>query len=361
MADIDAVVAGAGIWGCVVARRLAEKGRKVLLIDKRSFIGGNVRCEIDDETNIEIHLYGSHIFHTKIPKVWEFANRFTSFNSYHHKVLAAYKGKMYFLPIGLALINKFFSREMGPQEAEEFMKDTGNQQALFDAFFRGYTSKQWGRAPEEIDSSIISRLPVRRNWNIDYFSDPWQGIPLEGYNEFFRRIVDHPLIMLKLDTSLVLEAGLFKAGGEILPRVPIYSSAPIDALFANKFGALPWRSLRFEQEKLPVRDWQGTSVVNYTEGDIPYTRIHEFKHYHPEDERAFNCPKTIIMREYPKSWQMGDEPYYPIDDASSRELVALYRKEKEKYPLLHIGGRLGAYKYFDMDRSIEAALDLDIE
>jgi len=360
MNNIYAIVAGAGIWGCTVARRLAEAGKKVLVLEKRLVIGGNVRCEIDDETGIEIHKYGSHIFHTHNPEVWDFVNRFIKFNGYQHKVLACYEGRTYFLPLGLALVNKFFGVELKPNEVADFMKDESHSKAIFDAFFRGYTSKQWGKPPEEIDASIIKRVPVRGNYDINYFNDYNQGIPLTGYNSLFDRLLDHPSIEVRCNTALTLEDGVLKVCGEVLSTVPVYYSGPIDALFGYKFGHLPWRTLRFELEKLDVKDYQGTSVVNYTEAEIPYTRIHEFKHYHPEDATVMNSPKTIVMREYSAEWKPGDEPYYPIDNAESRELLAKYQSEASTIPNLVIGGRLGGYKYYDMDKSIEAALKVEV-
>jgi len=357
---IDAIVAGAGIWGCTVARRLAEAGRNVLVLEKRDVVGGNCRCEIDSETGIEIHKYGSHIFHTHIPEVWNFVRRFVEFNGYQHKVLARYKGKTYFLPLGLALINKFFDVELKPSEVADFMADEVHSTAIFDAFFRGYTSKQWGKSPEEIDPSIIKRVPVRSNYDINYFNDYNQGIPLTGYNSLFKRILDHPNISVRCSAAVRLERGKFKVDGDELPAGPIYYSGPIDALFDYKFGHLPWRTLRFETEKLAVKDYQGTSVVNYTEAEVPYTRIHEFKHYHPEDAAVMNSPKTIIMREYSTDWKPGDEPYYPIDNAESRLLLERYQAEAAKVPNLIVGGRLGGYKYYDMDKSIDAALKVEL-
>ena len=357
---VDSIVAGAGIWGCTVARRLAEAGRKVLVLEKRPVVGGNVRCEIDEETGIEIHKYGSHIFHTHIPEVWEFVNRFVKFNGYQHKVLARYQGKTYFLPLGLALINKFFGVELKPGEVADFMADEAHSKAIFDAFFRGYTSKQWGKPPEEIDPSIIKRVPVRSNYDVNYFNDYNQGIPLTGYNSLFESLLDHPNIMVRCDAAVRLLEGAFKVDGDDLPKVPIYYSGPIDALFGYKFGHLPWRTLRFETEKLAVKDYQGTSVVNYTEAEIPYTRIHEFKHYHPEDAAVMNSSKTVIMREYSAAWKPGDEPYYPIDNVSSRELLSKYQVEAATIPNLIVGGRLGDYKYYDMDKSIESAMKVEI-
>ena len=356
----DAIIAGAGIWGCTLARRLAEKGRKVLVLEKRDAVGGNVRCDTDAETGIEVHLYGSHIFHTHLPDVWAFANRFVAFNGYQHKVLARYRGRIYYLPLGLALINKFFDVELAPGEVEAFMKDEAHATALFDAFFRGYTSKQWGRPPETIDPSIIKRVPVRSNYDVNYYNDYCQGIPLTGYNSLFDRLLDHPAIEVVCGRALRLEGGRLFAGADALPDVPVYYSGPLDALFGYRFGHLPWRTLRFETERLDVRDYQGTSVVNYTEAEVPYTRIHEFKHYHPENVASMAAPKTIVTREYSRAWQPGDEPYYPIDNAESRALLAQYRAEAAKFPRLTVGGRLGDYKYLDMDQSIGAALAVEL-
>lgn len=357
---IDAIVAGAGIWGCTVARRLAEAGRKVLVLEKRPVVGGNVRCEIDEETGIEIHKYGSHIFHTHIPEGWEFVNRFVKFNGYQHKVLANYKGNIYFLPLGLALINKFFGVELKPGEVVDFMADEEHSKTIFDAFFRGYTSKQWGKPPGEIDPSIIKRVPVRSNYDVNYFNDYNQGIPLTGYNSLFNRLLDHPNITVRCNAAVRLEKGAFKVEGDVLPKVSIYYSGPIDVLFGYKLGHLPWRTLRFEAEKLSVKDYLGTSVINYTAADVPYTRIHEFKNYHPEDSAVMNSPKTVIMREYSSTWKPDDEPYYPIDNVESRELLAKYQCVAATMPNLIIGGRLGGYKYYDMDKSIEVALQIVI-
>lgn len=387
---IDAIVAGAGIWGCTVARRLAELGRKVLVLEKRPVVGGNVRCEIDEETGIEIHKDGSHIFHTHIPEVWEFVNRFVQFNGYQHKVLARYQGKAYFLPLGLALINKFFGVELMPDEVADFMADEAHSKAIFDAFFRGYTSKQWGKPPEEIDPSIIKRVPVRSNYDVNYFNDYWQGIPTEGYNALFERMLDHENITVRVSSSLKLEldSGTFFVFDEEKKTItalshshsilPLYYSGPIDALFNYKHGALPWRTLRFEIERVSVADAQGRSVMNYVDADVPFTRQHEFKHYHPEPlgplsqaESIKSGKETILMREYSATWKLGDEPYYPVNTPDSAALLAKYNEEVEKLNTqfshsnsklqLTIGGRLGQYKYFDMDKSIQAALELKLE
>lgn len=352
----DAIVAGAGIWGSTLARSLAEKGLKVLVLEKRAAPGGNVRCEFDPATGIEVHLYGSHIFHTKIPEVWNFVRRFAEFNGYRHKVLARYRGKTYFMPLGLALVNGFFGTDLKPSEVKAFLADESRSKALFDAFFRGYTSKQWGRAPEDIDPSVIKRVPVRESYDIGYFNDPWQGIPVEGYDSIFEKMLDHPSIKVECGVRVRLEGGRLFCGGDGLPRVPVFYSGPADELFGYRHGELPWRTLRFERETLDVEDWQGTSVVNYTEAEVPYTRIHEFKHYHPEDAKTMTLAKTVVMREYSAEWKRGDEPYYPVDNPQSRALQSKYEAEAAKIPGLVLGGRLGEYRYFDMDKSIEAAL-----
>lgn len=348
----DTIVAGAGIWGCTVARRLAEAGRRVSVWEKRPVVGGNVRCETDAETGIEVHVYGSHIFHTHSRKVWDFVRRFVEFNGYQHKVLACYKGRVYHLPLGLTLINKFFGTELKPGEVSAFMADEAHAAAIFDAFFRGYTSKQWGRPPEAVDPSVIKRVPVRSNYDTNYFNDYWQGIPDCGYNALFERLLDHPNITVECGRAFTL--------GDWDGQAPVYYSGPIDALFDFAFGRLPWRSLRFEKETHGVADFQGTSVVNYTEAEVPYTRIHEFKHYHPERRDVMDCPKTIICREYPRAWEPGDEPYYPIASEASDALLARYREEASRRPNLVVGGRLGAYKYYDMDQAMLAALELEI-
>ena len=391
--NVDAIVAGAGIWGCTLARRIAESGRKVLVLEKRSVVGGNVRCEVDPETGIEIHTYGSHIFHTHIPEVWKFINRFVEFNGYQHKVLAythalppnadarlrskveEVGGRTYHLPLGLTLINKFFDVELRPGEVAGFLDDQ-RRRAIFDAFFRGYTCKQWGKSPEEIDPSVIKRVPVRSNYDTNYFNDYWQGIPAEGYNMLFERLLDHPNISVEcnVDFNLALAEERVQKGAKI------FYSGPVDRLFDYKFGALPWRSLKFELERLPIADYQGTSVINYAEMEVPYTRIHEFRHYHPESNGGIHptagqlsnlSRQTIIMREFSKTWELGDEPYYPINNPESAALLARYQEELDRFNRrfeaitpggrsLVVGGRLGDYKYYDMDKSIEASLKVDI-
>ena len=279
-------------------------------------------------------------------------------------MLANYRGKVYYLPLGLTLINKFFGVELKPGEVEGFLNEE-RRQAIFDAFFRGYTSKQWGKAPEEIDPSVIKRVPIRNNYDTNYFNDYWQGIPADGYNKLFDRLLGHENIRVKCNVDFNLELAAKWAQKD----ARIFYSGPLDRLFDYKFGALPWRSLRFERETLNCRDFQGTTVMNYTEAEVPYTRIHEFRHYHPESnggihptiEQSNNLNnRTIIMREYPCAWEQGDEPYYPINNPESAALLKRCQDEAAKIPNLVVGGRLGGYRYYDMDQAMAAALELPI-
>ena len=360
MARFDSIVAGAGIWGCTMARRLAESGRKVLVLEKRPFVGGNCRCTTDAASGIEVHTYGSHIFHTDMPEVWRFVNRFVSFNGYQHKVLARHDGKTFFLPLGLALINKFFGVELTPVEVPAFMAEEKHSQAIFDAFFRNYTSKQWGMPADKVDSSIIRRVPVRSSYDTNYYNDYMQGIPSEGYNALFDRLLDHPGIEVRVDSPFSLDGWLDRPESRDQNGRPlhVFYSGPIDELFGYRFGPLPWRTLRFETERKPVADWQGTSVVNYVDADVPFTRIHEYKHYHPEKKDVMAHPETIICREFPAEWKFGDEPYYPVNTSKSAALLDKYRAEAARFPWLTIGGRLGGYRYLDMDEAIASAMAL---
>lgn len=377
MQNVDAIVAGAGLWGCTVARVLAEAGRKTLVLERRPAIGGNVRCEEDPETGIEVHTYGSHIFHTHLDDVWSFVTRFVEFNEYQHKVLARHAGRTYFLPLGLALVNQFYGLDLKPAELPAFIAQEAAKgipaddaepenfetqavsligRPLYEAFIREYTRKQWGRAPRELSADIIRRLPVRASYDLNYFNDRRQGIPLSGYNSLFTRLLDHP--------NVTLECGVdwtqWRKGqsDEIRNSTPTFYSGPIDALFDYELGELPWRSLRFEHERLPVADFQGTSVVNYVDADVPFTRIHEFKHYHPENAAAMAAPATLICHEFPSAWTHGAEPYYAVDTPASRELLSAYRAKAASVPNLIVGGRLGEYKYYDMDKSIARALEV---
>ena len=355
------IVAGAGIWGCTIARRLAEAGRKVLVLEKRAAVGGNCRCEIDPETGIEVHTYGSHIFHTRNKEVWGFVNRFAKFNDYRHCVLANHAGRIYHLPFGRTLYDEFF----GKGNYELPLNDSQNA-AIFEAFIKHYTSKQWGVPPEKVDPSVIARLKVRDSYSTDYFDDPHQGIPIDGYNALFERMLDHPNIEVKCDTSFNLSTF------QPFNFSTVYYSGPVDALFGYKYGPLPWRTLNFELETLNCSDFQHNSVVNYPDIDVPYTRIHEFRHYHPEwerkvEKRGGGGQRTIIMKEFSSAWRPGDEPYYPIATPESAALLKKYQDEVELFnsstvqPFnLVVGGRLGGYRYYDMDQALAAALEVEV-
>ena len=368
--EFDALVVGAGLWGCVVARELAEAGNRVLVLEARSLPGGNARSQIDPKTGIECHCYGAHIFHTSDERVWDYANRFISFTDYRHRVLTEHDGKVYFMPLGLALINAFYGTNLKPADVPGFIAGEVakagligeprnlEEQAisligrpLYEAFIKGYTQKQWNADPKDLPSFIIRRLPVRANYDIGYFNDPHQGVPREGYFALFARLLDHPAITVRYNTDSLASRETFPAD------LPVFYSGPLDAYFNYRHGALPWRGLRFEWETKPVRDWQGCTVMNYADASVPYTRIHEFKHFHPEREAVHQSEQTIICREFPADWKLGDIPYYPVNTAASAELLAKYQADAAACPNVIFGGRLGEYRYYDMDKVIARALD----
>lgn len=363
------LVVGSGFFGSVVAERIANVlNERVVVIERRGHIGGNSYSEIDDSTGIECHKYGSHIFHTNNRKVWDYINRFTDFNSYQHKVFTEFNGHVYAMPIGLMTINSFYDLNLKPYEAQEFIEKEISKtnitepvnleekaisligEKLYSAFIKGYTQKQWGRDPKKLPPEIITRLPVRSNYNINYFNDPWQGIPLDGYTKLFERLLTHKNIEVQLNTDY------FFIRDQIPEDCKIVFTGMIDQLFNYKYGKLEWRGLCFEWDAVQVADYQGTSVMNYADLEIPFTRIHEFKHYHPERTEAFIAPHSIICREYPKEYCQGEEAYYPINDAKNKKVYDLYAKEAAKNSNLILGGRLGAYMYWDMDKAIENAL-----
>ena len=368
--NYDALVVGAGLWGCVVARELAEAGQRVLVIESRALPGGNARSAIDSATGIECHCHGAHIFHTSDEEVWAYARRFTEFTDYRHTVLTTHKGKVYFMPLGLALVNAFYGTNLRPDELPAFIAGevakaglSGEprnleEQAisligrpLYEAFIKGYTQKQWNADPKTLPAFIIRRLPVRSNYNTGYFNDLHQGIPLRGYFSFFEALLTHPAIDVRYKTEWESVRDSVPAG------MPVFYSGSIDAFFGYRHGALPWRGLRFEWETKPVRDWQGTTVMNYADADVPYTRIHEFKHFHPERAEVYASDKTIICREYPADWKPGDIPYYPVNTDAVASQLAKYQADAAALPGVVFGGRLGEYKYYDMDKVIRRALD----
>lgn len=369
MSKFDALVVGAGLWGCIIARELAEAGKRVLVLESRDLPGGNARSAIDKATGIEYHCYGAHIFHTSNEKVWQYINKYAKFNDYRHTVLTTYQGKVYFMPLGLALINAFYGLDLRPDQVDEFIQQEVaktpisnppanlEEQAisligepLYKAFIKGYTQKQWNADPKTLPAFIINRLPVRKNYNVSYFNDKYQGLPVDGYFSIFEKLLAHENIEVNYNTDYLAIRNQFASD------LPTFYSGPIDAFFNYEYGALPWRGLKFEWETKETQDWQGTSVMNYADSDVPYTRIHEFKHFHPEREEVFSSKKTMLCREYPADWKLGDEPYYPVNTAESKALLEKYQALAKQYPNVIFGGRLGEYKYYDMDKVIDRAL-----
>jgi UDP-galactopyranose mutase len=292
----DFLIVGAGFFGSVIAERVAnDLDSRVLVIDKRSHIGGNCYSEIDPETGIEIHKYGTHVFHTSSKKVWDYINKFTEFNSYHHQVLTTYKNRVYQMPINLETINSFYNLNMKPCEAKEFIKNEITKEGitvpknleekaisvigrpLYEAFIKGYTIKQWDKDPKELPTSIITRLPVRYDYNEDYFVDArWQGIPLKGYTAVFKNLLDSPNIDIKLNCNF------FENKNNYDVREKVIYTGPIDQFYDFKYGKLEWRSISLKKEIVDVNDYQGTSVMNYADIETKFTRIHEPKHLHSE-------------------------------------------------------------------------------
>lgn len=366
--NLKYLVVGSGFFGSVIAERIANNlNEQVVVIDKRNHLGGNCFSEFDDETGIEFHKYGTHIFHTSNEKVWKYINNFTSFNGYRHQVLTTYKNKVYQMPINLETINSFYNINLKPYEVDDFLKSEINKEKidnprnleeraisqigrpLYEAFIKGYTQKQWQKDPKKLPASIIDRLPFKKNYDDNYYFDLWQGIPINGYSQIFKRMLDHKNI------DLYLNSDFFDIRHKIPPYCLIIYSGPIDRFFDYKFGKLEWRSLEFEKETIEVEDYQGTSVMNYAEASIPYTRIHEPRHLHPE--RNYTKDKTIIFREYPESGN-EDNPYYPVNTAENEKMLEKYLNEREKANNVILGGRLGDYKYYDMDKTIALGLDI---
>ena len=363
----DLVVVGAGLFGLTIAERVAnETGLDVAIIERRDHLGGNAYSDFDPETGIEIHRYGSHLFHTSNSRVWEYVNRFTDFNSYRHQVFTVHCGQAYSLPLNLGTITAFYGTAMSPDEARERIaldaaEWTGGEpknleekaismigRPLYEAFFKGYTAKQWQQDPSELPASIITRLPVRFTFDNRYFNDTWEGLPLDGYSAWIQRMADHPRIHIYLETDF------FDIRHQIPPEKPLVYTGPIDRYFNYGEGTLNWRTLDFELEVRNTRDFQGTSVMNYADLDVPFTRIHEFAHLHPERKRESD--KTVIMREYSRAALAGDEPYYPVGLERDRLSLKAYRERAQQLPNVIFGGRLGSYQYLDMHMAIASAL-----
>lgn len=360
----DIVVVGAGLYGLTVARELAERDIRVTVIEQRSHIGGNAYSEIDQDTGIEVHAYGSHIFHTSNEIVWEYVNRFSSWTPYEHRVWSTFRNRVYPMPINLATINQFFETDLNPlgaheliaREALEISNEPTNLEekaisligrSLYEAFIKGYTFKQWQTDPRLLPADIITRLPVRYNYDNRYFNDTHQALPTIGYTGWMLNIADHPNISFEINTDFLAKKNDF------VGQVPVLFTGPLDKYFNYEYGKLGWRTLDFEIEALDIDDYQGTSVMNFADESIPYTRIHEFKHFRPDRPVR---DKTIIAREFSRYSDTDDEDYYPINSATDRAAIKSYRELVVAEKDVWFGGRLGSYKYLDMHMAIAAAL-----
>ena len=372
--NYDLVVVGSGLFGLTIAEQAASRwGLRVAIVERRSHLGGNAYSEIDPETGIEVHKYGAHLFHTSNERVWEYVNRFTSFTSYVHRVWTTVDGVVYPMPVNLGTINQFFSAAYGPDEARALIAQQAAEvdgqeitdfeskgvslvgRPLFEAFFKNYTAKQWQTDPKDLPASIISRLPVRYNYDSRYFNDKYEGLPVDGYTAWMERMVASDLIDVYLDTDFFdPENPLNKAA--VVGKVPVVYTGPVDRYFEYSAGDLSWRTVDFEKEVVDTGDYQGCSVMNYGDIDVPFTRIIEFRHFHPE--RDYQDEKTVIFREFSRFADHGDEPYYPVNTAQDRERLEQYRELMKNEDRVFFGGRLGTYKYLDMHMAIASALTM---
>lgn len=372
--NTDLVVVGSGLFGLTVAERAArELGVKVTMIDRRHHLGGNAYSENEERTGIEVHRYGAHLFHTSNERVWEYVNRFTQFTNYVHRVYTRHQGEVYPMPINLGTINQFFRAAYSPGEARELIREQAGELAgtdpqnlndkgiqligrpLYEAFIKHYTGKQWQTDPKDLPASIISRLPVRYTYDNRYFNDTHEGLPVDGYTAWLERMADHPNIDVRLDTDFFDDSQEFSKSN-VVGQVPVIYTGPVDRYFDYAEGDLSWRTIDLEEEVLDMEDFQGTSVMNYPDADVPYTRIHEFRHFHPE--RDYTKDATVIMREFSRFAEKGDEPYYPVNTSQDREKLLAYRDLADGESSVLFGGRLGTYKYLDMHMAIGSALSM---
>lgn len=364
MEETDYLIVGSGLFGSVLAERISRQLKKrVTVIERRNHIGGNCYSKIDEETGIEYHQYGTHIFHTNSKDVFQYLSQFTEFNSYYHQVLTTHDDKVYQLPINLETLNQFFNLNLKPYEVDDFLAQKRVEIAhpknleekalslvgreLYEALIKGYTTKQWNRDPKELPASIINRLPIRKNYNESYFNNGrYQGIPKDGYTAIFEKMLDHPLITVKLNCDY------FNVKESYQVKEKVIYTGPIDRYFEYRLGKLDWRSIRLERKVEQVEDFQGTSVMNYADIAPPYTRIHEPRHLHPE--RPYSEKETLLFYEY--SEMNPDEPFYPIQDEKNKDLYRRYRELAQSEEKTLFGGRLGTYSYYDMDQVIASAL-----
>lgn len=360
MKKYDYLIVGCGLFGAVFAHEAKAKGKSVLFVEKRNHIGGNIYCELQED--ILVHKYGAHIFHTSNKRVWDYVNQFAEFNNFVNSPIANYKGEIYNLPFNMNTFSKMFNIS-APQEAQAIIEEQRGEiqsepqnleeqaislvgREVYTKLIKGYTEKQWGRDCKDLPAFIIKRLPVRYTYNNNYFNDRYQGIPVEGYTALIEKLIDGCDVLLNTDFFADREKYLAMADKCLYTGM-------IDAYYNYCYGKLGYRSLRFENETLDMENYQGVAVVNYTEREIPYTRIIEHKHF------AFGTqPKTVITKEHPVDWKEGMEPYYPINDAENTALFQKYADLAAKEEKVLFGGRLAQYKYYDMDKCIEAALTM---
>lgn len=357
----DYLVVGAGLYGAVFAYEAKKKGKTCLVIDKRNHIAGNIYCE--NIHDINVHKYGAHIFHTSDKKIWEYVNQFAEFNNYINSPVARYKDELYNLPFNMNTFSKMWNIAT-PQEAKDIIASqiadlnitepkNLEEQALslvgkdvYEKLIKGYTEKQWGRDCKDLPSFIIKRLPLRFIYDNNYFNDRYQGIPIGGYTKIVEKMLDG--IEVRLNTNYLDNREEFDA----MANKIVYTGM-IDQFYDYKLGVLEYRSVRFETEELDMENFQGNAVVNYTEREVPYTRIIEHKHFEFGKQ-----PTTIISREYSSEWKKGDEPYYPVNNDKNNNLYQQYKELADKEAKVIFGGRLGGYKYYDMDKVIMAALEM---
>jgi UDP-galactopyranose mutase len=367
---MDLLIVGSGFFGLTIAERAAAAGRRVTVIDRRSHIGGNAYSEDEPETGIEVHRYGAHLFHTSNPTVWKYANRFTTFTNYQHRVYTNHRGVVFPLPINLGTINQFFGAAYSPDEAKalihglagEFdLRDAANLEEkgialigrpLYEAFIRDYTAKQWQTDPKNLPAEVISRLPVRYNYDNRYFNDTWEGLPTDGYTAWIERMADHPNIEVRLGVDFFDDAQPLNKLATV-GQLPVVYTGPIDRYFDDAEGALSWRTLDFEQEVLDVGDFQGTAVMNYGEVSVPWTRITEHKHFAPWEEHA----GSVCYREFSRACGPDDIPYYPIRLVEEKTLLAEYVARAREERNVTFVGRLATYRYLDMDVTIREGLN----
>lgn len=357
------LIVGAGFSGAVIAERLSRTTDcKILIIDERNHIGGNCYTARDKATGVMVHVYGPHIFNTSNEKVWNYIQQFSEFVPYVNRVKAVSNGNVFSMPVNLHTINQFFEKAFTPEEAKSFISHLANksieepqnfeEQALkfigrdlYNAFFYGYTKKQWGCEPHDLPASILKRLPVRFNYDDNYYSTIYQGIPKNGYTPIFEKMLNHENIEVQLNTK-------FDRNFETTNFDHVFYTGPIDAFFNYKFGRLSYRTVLFERGEA-IGDYQGNAVINYTDETVPYTRIHEHKHFTPWEKHD----KTVYFREYSKETEVGDVPFYPKCLSGDLEKLLLYRKEVEQLKDFTFLGRLATYRYMDMHHVISEALN----